>query len=261
MNYMGTLRYLVNIEHKLFSSISDSRFVQTNELPVIYSWYSSIQSKGNHTQPHKEVSFQAKQPQPHKVVASFQAKQPQPHKVVVTTIYHKSVHELFFMLIDPLCRKDEMITRFNELIDSNMYLLKEITPHYKKLCLNINTYMSSKSQCDTSYSNSKYMLFWSNLMNSNIYVVNGKSYKAYHPLDVSQKDIIFKIHDDKFEYINMNFEQYAIHNQPIYPSIDITRLNTYTIPQLKNLCLQCKLDFQPNIKKACIISLLYEVLI
>lgn len=229
MDYMSTLEYLTNIEHNLYHSIIDSKFIQTKELVTLTSWFKYDKK------PKKQLSI---------------------------VMYHNTLHELFFMLIDPIQKTADMITKMNSLLDTHKDLLKTITHHYKKLASVIVSYLSATStdDDDTSYTNEKYISFWCNIMNSNIYIIQNTSYTKYEPSDVSNTDIIIKVCDGKFEYINANFNEYMIkHN--LHPSIDVSKLHTYTIDHLKKICTNCRIQVEPKIKKPELIRMLQQVLI
>lgn len=232
MDYMGTLKYLSNIEHKFFHSVVESRFVQNNNITNKMRWY-----KYNNTTQPKKTSCAKK------------------------VIYHNKLHEIFFKLIDPLLGTDEMTIKLNMLMNTHKDLLKTITPHHKKLTATINAYITSTDECDMSYVNEKYMLFWSNLLNANLYIIKGKSYTTYKPNTTTCKEIIIKVHNENFEYVNMSFNEFRTSNKPLFPSVDVSKLNTYTIAELKNICINCEIKLDPKVKKTEIIQIVREVLI
>lgn len=233
MDYMSTLQYLSTIEQKLFFSFNHSKYLQNNEYIKIQPWF-NYDKKGI-----KQVK-----------------KVPPPKQV----LYHKKLHNLFFMLIDPLVSKDDMITNMNLLLDTNRELLKCITPHYKKLQAVINSYLTSTNGVDLSYENEKYLLFWSNLLCSNLYIITGNSFMVYNPLVETQNDILIRIIKDDFEYINLKFNDYCKSNT-MFPKINVNKLNSKTIAELKKLCNDCKLELDPKMKKSQLIQELQQVLI
>ena len=242
-NYMNTITFLSDIEHTFYESFCENVFSQTIEYKSISVWY-CFEPKGN----------------------KYVNKQETP--MVQQTVYHKRIHEIFFMLADPIKKTDEMITEFSMLLDKNKELLKNISPHHKKLQSDIIAYITNKSKRDTSYLNEKNMLFWSHLFDSNIYIIDGNFYKKYSPSTATSKDILIRFSEQEnrgetttnFEYINSSFESFT-KEVGLYPKVDVTKLHTKTMEELKSLCTVHKVDLGLKMKKAEIVVELTKVLI
>lgn len=232
---MSTIRYLSTIKHTFYQAIHETKYIQKPTYDKIDVWYDC---------------------EP-KAVSRDSSSKSTDHKI----IYHKKLHDLFFMLIDPLKSKDDMITELFVLLDKNKDLLKELTPHYKKLQRDIVNYISNKGE-DTSYSNEKYMRFWASLLNSRIVFIEKSSYKMYLPTQVNTdtKEFLIKLTKDGFEYINTTLVDIST-KMNVHEKIDSSRLSSKSVDELKDLCKKCKIDLPSKIKKADIVSKLFEVLI
>lgn len=232
---MSTIRYLSTIEHTFYHAIHETKYIQKPSYDTINIWYEC---------------------EP-KAVSRNSSSKSNDHKI----IYHKKLHEVFFMLVDPLKSKDDMITDFFVSLDKHKDLLKELTPHYKKLQRDVVSYMSNKGE-DTSYTNEKCMRFWASLLNSRIVIIEKSSYKMYLPTHVNMdtKEFIVKITTDGFEYINTTLVEVSI-KLNLHEKIDTSKLASKSMDELKELCKKCKIELPSKIKKADIVSKLFEVLI
>ena len=91
------------------------------------------------------------------------------------------------------------------------------------------------------------MLFWSNLFNAKIYIIEGSMYKVYGD-SAKGASIIIRVINDKFEYINGSFMDYQLkHN--LYEYIDTSNLQLKTISHLQKICKIYKIDITDEIKK------------
>lgn len=234
---MSTIRYLSTIKHTFYQAVQETKYIQKPSYDKINVWY--------------ECEL--------KVVSrnSSSTSKLSDHKI----IYHKKLHDVFFMLIDPLKSKDDMLTEFFVLLDKHKELLKELTPHYKKLQRDIVNYMSNKGE-DTSYGNEKYMRFWASLLNSRIVFIEKSSYKMVLPVQVNTDttEFVIKLTKDGFEYINTTLSEIST-KMNLHEKIDGGKLSSKSIDELKDLCKKCKIELPSKIKKADIISKLFEVLI
>lgn len=242
-SYMSTITYLSDIEHTFYESFCENIFSQSSEYKSIPVWY-HYEPKGN----------------------KYVNKQQPP--MVQQTVYHRRIHEIFFMLADPIKGMDEMVTEFSVLLDKNKDMLKKISPHHKKLQSDIIAYITNKSKRDTSYLNEKNMLFWSHLFDSNIYIIERNFYKKYSPSTPTDKDILIRFSEQEnrgemltnFEYISTTFETFTKTND-LYPKVDVTKLNNKTIEELRSLCTMHKIDLGIKKKKSEIVVELTKVLI
>ena len=58
----------------------------------------------------------------------------------------------------------------------------------------------------------------------------------------------------------MSFNEFNLKNQPLYPSVNVSKLNTYSVSELKKICSNCKIDIDPKTKKQEILKALFQVL-
>lgn len=232
---MSTIRYLSTIKHTFYQAIHETKYIQKPSYDKRDVWYECEPKAVSHN-------------------SSFNSND-------LKVIYHKKLHDVFFMLIDPLKSKDDMITEFFVLLDKNKELLKALTPHYKKLQRDIVNYMSNKGE-DTSYTNEKYMRFWASLLNSRIVFIEKSSYKMYLPTQVNTdtREFIIKLTKDGFEYINTTLIDIST-KMNLHEKIDSAKLSSKSVDELKDLCKKYKIVLPSKIKKADIVSKLFEVLI
>ena len=230
---MSTITYLTTIKHTFYRKINESIYIQKPSYDKVNNWF-DYEPKANRNFVNKDCS---------------------------KIIYHKRLHELFFMLIDPLKTTNDASTDLFDLIEKHKDLLKELTPHHKKLQRDIVMYISNKGE-DTSYTNEKCMRFWASLLNSRIVFIERNFYKIYSPsvIDTNTKEFIIGVSEEGFEYIDKTMLDYS-KNITIYERIDSTKLHTKSIEELKCLCDVHKIIIPAKIKKSDIVSKLIEVLI
>lgn len=242
MTYISTIQYLSNIEHKFFHSFNESSLIQATPYHKPKKWFTFV-TKGSANISERYTSS------------------PSNKYVADKVIYHKKLHEMFFRLIDPLKTYDEMITQLCTLLDTHTRLLKEITPHYKKLQSTISSYITDKTPSDLSYINEKYMMFWSRLLQSNVYIIKTNSFKVYKYSEKCNKDILIKISEDgEFEYINNNLNEY-MKTHTLFEKVDCSKLGSKTIEELRKICSDMKIEIGLNKKKKDLIQSISEVLI
>lgn len=236
---MSTIRYLSTIKHTFYQAIHETKYIQKPSYDKIDVWYEC---------------------EP-KVVSRNSSSKSSPNSNDHKIIYHKKLHDVFFMLIDPLKSKDDMLTEFFVSLDKHKELLKELTPHYKKLQRDIVNYMSNRGE-DSSYTNEKCMRFWASLLNSKIVFIEKSSYKMYLPTQVNTntKEFVIKWTKDGFEYINTTLIDIST-KMNLHEKIDSAKLSSKSVDELKDLCKKCKIELPSKIKKADIVSKLFEVLI
>ena len=236
---MSTIRYLSTIKHTFYQAIHETKYIQKPSYDKIDVWYEC---------------------EP-KVVSRNSSSKSSPNSNDHKIIYHKKLHDVFFMLMDPLKSKDDMLTEFFVSLDKHKELLKELTPHYKKLQRDIVNYMSNRGE-DSSYTNEKCMRFWASLLNSKIVFIEKSSYKMVLPTQVNTdtKEFVIKLTKDGFEYINTTLINIST-KMNLHEKIDSAKLSSKSVDELKDLCKKCKIELPSKIKKADIVSKLFEVLI
>lgn len=180
----SNIQYFSNIKHDIYYSFDTNKYLQNPKVDFVENWF-------------------------------FSSKKP----ISKTILYNKKLHHIFFMLMDPLKSIDEMIQDMTNLLGENKSMLKEITPHYKKLYETIIMLISdNKNDIDLSYTNEKYMKFWSHLLHANIYIImNHELYYVYNKNTQqnndqnSTKDIIIRYSKEvqSFEYISGSFQEYS----------------------------------------------------
>ena len=235
MSYMSTVSYFSTIQHNIFSTIHDTKYTHKSNYEKVTPWYTLDMKLFPKTKDN----------------------------TVPTIIYHKKLHNLFFMLIDPLKSRDEMTTEFFILLDKHKDLLREITPHYKKLQRDILNYMSNQGN-DSSYTNEKFMCFWTSLLNSRIIFVENKSFKRFEPScdNAQTTEFIIRMSEDGFEYINRTLSDFLkMSATPLYEKVDTTKLNLKTMDELKILSMRYNIQLPSKLKKAELIQKICEVLI
>ena len=233
---MSTVRYFSTIQHNFYQPITDTNFTQKPLYDKVEDWF-TVEKR------------------------SFSRLQEPKHQNDV--IYHKNLHDLFFMLIDPLKSRDEMITEFSVHLDNHKELLKEITHHYKKLQRDILSYMSNKGD-DTSYTNEKCMCFWASLLNSRIIIIEKTSFKTYKPSneDTQTKEFIIRVSEQGFEYMATSLVDFSKKfSTSLHEKVDTTKLNSKSMNELRDLSKKCKIELPSKIKKSELVSKLMEVLI
>jgi hypothetical protein len=172
--------------------------------------------------------------------------------------------DVFFNLVDPLKSRRESIDELLTYIDKNIYLLKTITARYKQLHGMIvnNMYITNM---DNSYSNKNYMLFWSNLLNASIYIIENNMYINYLGNSChGERFIVIAVQHApiKFELKKTcNFKNFSEFNmQCKYKKwYDPNSLNSYTIKELKEICTEFGISIDPKSKKSDIQKKLAEI--
>lgn len=237
MNYKNILQLLCKIDTTIYVPINANSYTQGNKVIDETPWFNYIINK-------KEKTIYEK-----KVQSSVQKED----VIVFTRLF-----EVFVKLINPLATPKDVINELCPLLQKNINLLKTITPHYKKFMNEIIMNAQSTTVPDTSYTSSKYMLFWSNLFNAKIYIIEGSMYKV-HGDSTKSASIMIRVINDKFEYINGNFMEYQLkHN--LYEYIDTSNLQSKTVPYLHKICKIYKIDFTDEVKKKELISKIEEKL-
>ncbi len=243
MAYTNVLRTLSQINKPVFTQISSNKFAQGNEYVKIEPWFSS-----------KDVQ---------RTISTVQlctSKPPNKARVVappVKTIMHRRLFDVFARLIDPLAHPKETFADLCAQLNRNVDLLKTVTPHHKKLLNDIVHHSQSTCLPDMSYTNSKYMLFWAQLLNSKIYVVDGSMYKVYGE-PTNMRSIILRVVDDQFEYVNTSFLEYQLsHNLMEY--VDTRNLKSKSLDELKKICKVYKIDCN-RLKKSDIVDKIEKIM-
>lgn len=237
MSYTNILRTLSQINKPVFTQITSNKFAQGNVYVKIEPWFSKHE-RGN---PAPVKTGTKKPPRPSVAL-------PTPH---VKKVVHKRLFHVFAKLIDPLSHPKEMFSDLCTQLNRNVDLLKTITPHHKKLLNDIVLNCESTAYPDMSYTNSKYMLFWAELLNSRIYVVDGSMYKVYGGT-TNALSIVLRVVDNEFEYVNTNFIEYQLeHNLMEY--VDLRNLKSKSLDELKKICKVYKIDCN-RLKKSEIVE-------
>lgn len=224
MNYKNILQILCKIDTPIYVPINANSYIQGNKVIDDTPWFHSINKKEKKTYEKKHQSIQKEE-----------------------VIVYARLFEVFVKLINPLATPKDVINELCPLLQKNINLLKTITPHYKKFMNEIIMNAQSTVVPDTSFTSSKYMLFWSNLFNAKIYIIEGSMYKVYGD-SAKGASIIIRVINDKFEYINGSFMDYQLkHN--LYEYIDTSNLQSKTISHLQKICKIYKIDITDEIKK------------
>lgn len=242
MSYTNVLRTLSQINKPVFTQITSNKFAQGNAYVKIEPWFNT---DDNYKVP--AVKLSTKKPLRQSVVTTTQQ---------VKKVMHKRLFHVFTRLIDPLSHPKEMFSDLCTQLNRNVDLLKTITPHHKKLLNDIVLSSESTTYPDLSYTNSKYMMFWAQLLNSKIYVVDGSMYKVYGDA-TNALSIVIRVVDNEFEYVNTNFIEYQLeHNLIEY--IDTSNLKSKSLDELRRICKVYKIDCNRS-KKSDIIEKIEKI--
>jgi hypothetical protein len=233
MNYKHILQILCKIDTPIYVPINANSYIQGNKVIDDTPWFHSIKKREKKPYEKKQQSVQKEE------------------VIVFTRLF-----EVFVKLINPLATSKDVINELCPLLQKNINLLKTITPHYKKFMNEIIMNAQSTVVPDTSFTSPKYMLFWSNLFNAKIYIIEGSMYKVYGD-STKSASIIIRVVNHKFEYINGSFMDFQLkHN--VYEYIDTSNLQSKTIAYLHKICKIYKIDITDEQKKKDLISKIEE---
>lgn len=244
MAYINVLLTLSQINKPVFTQIASNKFAQGNEYVKVAPWFNCRDD--NRTSSVVKLCATTKLPK--KVTVSAPP---------VKKIIHKRLFDVFAKLIDPLTHPKEMFSDLCTQLNRNVDLLKTVTPHHKKLLNDI--VLNAESTClpDLSYTNTKYMAFWAQLLNSKIYVVNGSMYKVYGDT-TNTRSVILRVVDDQFEYVNSSFMEYQLEHN-LMEFVDTRNLKSKSLDELKKICKVYKIECN-RLKKIEIIEKIERIM-
>jgi Mg2+ and Co2+ transporter CorA len=180
------------------------------------------------------------------------------------TIILKNISHIFFNIINPIGNKDDDIEAFCKTLDKYKYLLKTITSRHNQLRKQISDYVCSKnSDClDMYHLNKSYMTFWSKLLNYDIYIISSKTSQYQKFLNSNQnRFIVIKfIEQEGYELINTFETTFVEFNKKFNytPWIDLSKLSSYSMKELQEICDLHDIRVEIKNKKKDIIQLIKE---
>ena len=252
MAYTNIMNNISKVNKPVHVQIPYTKYLQGNTLIKSKPWFTSkrvitnlrCEKHDNKIHSHEKYSLKTKLPTKSN------------HNPHVHTIIYKRLFDVFTKLIDPLMSPKDMYHELCTLLNKNIDLLKSITPHHKKLLNDIVNNSQSTTFPDLSYTNTKYMLFWSNIFNSKIYVVHNSTYKVYG--ESVSNSLVLRVIDDGFEYINASFITYQLkHNLIEY--VDTSNLKSKSMEALRHICKLYKIDNPSTFKKAQLITAIEKI--
>jgi|UniRef100_A0A6C0BNX6 hypothetical protein len=189
-------------------------------------------------------------------------KRPSPKKT--ETVVLKSIASVFLKIIEPLGNIKDNAEDLMKLIDKYQHLLKTITSKHKQLHKQISDYVNSSNVDlkDMSHLNKNYMMFWSKIMNMNIYIVNKSNlYHLYESNEDESSYMVIKFDDENgYELLTTNNESSFDEFNSFHKyrrSVDVTKLSTKNINELRNICIEHEIEIGSlKCKKADIINMI-----
>ena len=176
----------------------------------------------------------------------------------------KSIAGVFLKIIEPLGNIKDNAEELMKLIDKYQFLLKTITSKHKQLHKQISDYVNSSNVDlkDMSHLNKNYMIFWSKIMDINIYIINKSNlYYLYESNEDKSSYMVIKFDDESgYELLTTNNESSFDEFNSLYKyrrSVDVTKLSTKNINELRKICNEHRIEIGSlKCKKADIINMI-----
>jgi hypothetical protein len=175
---------------------------------------------------------------------------------------------VFMKLIDPLYVTNDADTHetFHKLVDKYNQLLKTITCKHKQLLSRIHHYTDTTCNApDTSYNDKDYLMFWSKLLNTDIYIVCDGIYDEYTHTS-SIKFIVIKVYVSSkrlFELVDCNgstdFETFNKQHH-FKRRVDIKKISTMKKNELQSICDDYDIVYNSTMNKQTLIDLIKETI-